>query len=49
VKDPWNRFGTITFVDVKARGGMGRVRVKMDDGSEHDRACVATGLEIVGN
>ena len=49
VKDPWGAVGTVLEVDPNANGGLGNVRVRFDDGREHDSAYVASGLEIVGD
>jgi hypothetical protein len=49
VKDPWGAVGTVLEVDRNANGGLGNVRVRFDDGREHDSTCVASGLEIVGD
>jgi hypothetical protein len=47
VKNPWGVVGTVTLVDARADGGLGRVRFRTDDGHEHDMALIASGLEIV--
>ena len=47
VKDVWGGYGTVTFVDPRANGQLGSVRVKMDDGREQNQACIASGFEII--
>jgi hypothetical protein len=49
VKNPWGDLGTVLSVDHNANGGLGSVRVRLDDGREQNLACVASGLEIVGD
>jgi len=36
-------------VDRNANGGLGSVRVRLDDGREQNLAYVASGLETVGD
>ena len=45
VKDVLGGLGTVYVVDPKANGGLGSLKVTMDDGSEQHRACVASGFE----
>jgi hypothetical protein len=47
VRDPWGTFGTVFEVDTQANGGLGSVRVRLDDGSEQHLSYVASGLEII--
>jgi hypothetical protein len=47
VKGFMGRLGTVVEVDRRANHGMGRVRVRFDDGREVDFAYVASGLEII--
>jgi hypothetical protein len=49
VKNAWGELGTVLSVDRSANGGLGSVRVRLDDGREQNLACVASGLEIVGD
>lgn len=49
VKNPWGVQGVVVLVDRKANGGLGSVRIRSDNGSEHHFAYVASGLEIVGD
>ena len=49
VRNPWGQTGTVVHVDRKARGGLGSVRVRLDDGREDDLAYMASGLEIVAD
>jgi hypothetical protein len=49
VKNAWGELGTVLNVDQKANGGLGSVRVRLDDGREQNLALVASGLEIVGD
>ena len=49
VKNPWGESGTVLGVDRNANGGLGSVRVRLDDGREQHLAYVASGLEIVGD
>jgi hypothetical protein len=47
VKDSWGRLGTVVAVNAKANGGLGSLRVRLDDGHEDHVAYVASGYEIV--
>jgi hypothetical protein len=49
VKNPWGELGTVLSVDQSANGGLGSVRVRLDDGREQNLSYVASGLEIVGD
>jgi hypothetical protein len=49
VKNPWGVRGVVVFVDRKANGGLGSVRVRTDAGHELDMAYVASGLEIIAD
>jgi hypothetical protein len=49
VKNLWGARGIVVLVDRKANGGLGSVRVRLEDGSEHHFAYVASGLEIIGD
>ena len=46
VKNPWGEVGTVLHVDRKSNGGLGSVRIRLDDGREQHLAYVASGLEI---
>jgi len=48
VQNPWGVQGVVLHVDRKANGGLGSVRIRLDDGREQLLAYVASGLEIVG-
>jgi hypothetical protein len=48
VKNPWGVQGVVIGVNRKENGGLGSVRVRLDSGSEHHFAYVASGLEIIG-
>lgn len=45
VKDFIGGFGTVVSVDPKSHGKLGSIIVKMDDGREQHRTCVASGFE----
>jgi len=47
VRDTWGSIATVSEVDAKAMYGVGRVRIRYDDGRERTVALVASGLEIV--
>jgi hypothetical protein len=47
VKNPWGVKGVVIAVDRTANGGLGSVRIRLDNGSEHHFAYVASGLEII--
>jgi len=47
VKNLFGDLGTVIFVDKKSHGGMGSVRVRLDDGREQSVAYVASGLQVV--
>jgi hypothetical protein len=47
VKNPWGKQGIVIQADPKAQGGLGILRVRMDDGKEHNMAFIASGFEIV--
>jgi hypothetical protein len=49
VKNVWGDLGTVTGVDRNAHGGLGSLRIRLDDGREQHLAYVASGLEIVGD
>ncbi|HWP39921.1 MAG TPA: hypothetical protein VNL70_03265 [Tepidisphaeraceae bacterium] len=49
VKNAWGELGTVLNVDQGANGGLGSVRVRLDDGREQHLALVASGLEILGD
>jgi hypothetical protein len=49
VRNPWRVEGVVIGVDRKANGGLGSVRIRLDNGSEHEFAYVASGLEIIGD
>jgi hypothetical protein len=49
VRNVWGVLGTVTGVDPDAHGGLGSLRVRLDDGREQNLAYVASGLEIVGD
>lgn len=47
VRDPWGNEHTVISIDPKAAHGMGVVRTRRDDGTEHALAMIAHGLESV--
>jgi hypothetical protein len=47
VRDPWGQGATILSVDPKANHGLGRIRIRQDDGREADLAYVASGLQPI--
>lgn len=47
VKDILGGSGTVVHIDPNSRGGMGTIRVRMDDGREQNRTCLSSGFEIV--
>ena len=49
VKNLWGELGTVISVDTRANQGLGSVWVKLDDGREHNVACVASGLHNVND
>jgi hypothetical protein len=49
VKNLSGELGTVLHVNRKANGGLGSVRIRLDDGREQHLAYVASGLEIAGN
>ena len=49
VKNRWGELGTVVSVDPTANGGLGNIRVRLDDGREQSLAYVASGLERVGD
>ena len=49
VKNTWGESGTILSVDRNANGGLGSVRVRLDDGRRQTVAYVASGLEVIGD
>jgi len=48
VRDFRGRQGTVLEVDSRVNQGLGRIRVRFDDGSELALACAAHGLTILG-
>ncbi len=49
VKDLWGDMGTVLEIDRRANGGLGHLRVRMDDGGDQNLAYYACGLEIIGD
>jgi hypothetical protein len=49
VKNSWGQQGTVIQADPKAQGGLGILRVRMDDGKERNMAFIASGFEIVAD
>jgi hypothetical protein len=47
VKNVWGELGTVISVDARINKGLGSVVVRLDDGREHNLACIASGLQIV--
>jgi hypothetical protein len=47
VRDLWGREGTVVSIDLTAEHGLGRVRVRFDDGVERTVAAAAHGLTPV--
>jgi hypothetical protein len=46
VRNIWGDRGTVLSVDRRACGGLGSLRVRMDDGREVDVAVIASGFEL---
>jgi len=49
VRDPWGNDHTVIAIDPKANHGLGSIRTRRRDGTEHVRAMVAHALELVRN
>lgn len=49
VRNVFGDTGTVIEVDPRANGGLGRVRVRLDDGREQSLALAASGLELEGS
>ena len=47
VKNHWENHGTVFEVDAAANHGLGRIRVRYDDGREEAVALVAPGLALL--
>jgi hypothetical protein len=47
VRDPWGNEHTVISIDPKAKHGMGVIRTRRSDGTEHARAMIAHGFEPV--
>jgi hypothetical protein len=47
VRDPWGNEHTVISIDPKAAHGMGVIRTRRSDGTEHAYAMIAHGLELV--
>jgi hypothetical protein len=47
VRDPWGNEHTVISIDLKAEQGMGVIRTRRNDGTEHAHATIAHGLEPV--
>jgi hypothetical protein len=45
VRDPWGNEHTVISIDSKAEHGMGVIRTRRSDGTEHAHAMLAHGLE----
>ena len=46
VRDPWGNEHTVIAIDPKAEHGMGVIRTRRSDGTEHAHAMIAHGLEL---
>ena len=46
VRDPWGNEHTVISIDPKAEHGMGMIRTRRSDGTEHAHAMIAHGLEL---
>lgn len=47
VRDPWGHEHTVISIDPKAEHGLGVIRTRRNDGTEHAQAMIAHGLEPV--
>jgi hypothetical protein len=47
VRDPWGKEHTVLAIDAEAEHGMGVIRTRRSDGTEHEHAMIAHGLELV--
>lgn len=47
VRDPWGNEHTVISIDSKAEHGMGVIRTRRGDGTEHAHAMISHGLEPV--
>jgi hypothetical protein len=45
VRDPWGNEHTVISIDPKAEHGLGVIRTRRSDGTEHAHAMIAHGLE----
>jgi hypothetical protein len=45
VRDPWGHEHTVMSIDPKAGHGMGVIRTRRSDGTEHEHVMIAHGLE----
>lgn len=47
VRDPWGYEHTVIAIDPKAQHGIGVIRTRRGDGTEHEHAMIAHGLELL--
>ena len=47
VRDPWGNEHTVISINAKAERGMGVIRTRRSDGTEHSHAMLAHGLEAL--